>query len=287
MPFARLGLAVGPERIVETARNLGVESPLMPVPSLALGASEVTLLELTRAYGVLAAQGYRADPVPFYGALAPDGSLLHRTDASGQPVYDPAEAYLVTSALRGAVEWGTGRSLRALGFQGEVAAKSGTTNGYRDGWFVGYTPALAVGVWVGFDDGASLGLPGARVALPIFARFLRAAVGRTGSLGPQGGYEFDLPEGLEIVEIDPESGLRAGPGCLGEPELFLEGTAPRESCSPWGTWLVEAGRLFDAERPWPRELDELRREVRRALEREARIESERRSIVTGRRTREY
>jgi penicillin-binding protein 1B len=284
VPFARLGLAVGPERIVETARSLGVDSPLMPVPSLALGASEVTLFELTRAYGLLAAQGFRADPLPFYGALGPDGSVLHRADASGQQIYDPAEAYLVTSALRGAVDWGTGRSLRALGFAGDVAAKSGTTNGYRDGWFVGYTPALAVGVWVGFDDGASLGLPGARVALPIFARFLQAAVGRTGSLGPQGGYEFVVPDGLETVEVDPESGLRTGPGCRGEPELFLEGTAPRESCSPWGTWLVEAGRLFDAERPWPRDLDELRREVRRAMEREVRIESEQPAV---RRSREY
>jgi penicillin-binding protein 1B len=284
VPFARLGLAVGPEGIVEAARNLGVESSLMPVPSLALGASEVSLLELTRAYGVLAAEGFRADPLPYYGALGPDGSVIRRLEGSGVQAYKPAETYLVTSALRGAVQRGTGRSLRALGFDGDVAAKSGTTNGYRDGWFVGYAPGLAVGVWVGFDDGASLGLPGARVALPIFARFLLDAVGRSGTLGSQGGYEFAFPDGLEIVEVDPETGLRAGPGCRGEPELFLEGTAPRESCSRWGTWLAEAARVLESEGRWRGDLDELRRELRQALEREARVESEQRS---GRRTREH
>ena len=219
VPFARLGLEVGPERIVETARRMGIESPLNPYPSIALGASEVSPLELTRAFGVLAAEGFRPELKSIYGG-----------QTVGRQVYAPAEAYLVTSALRGAVERGTGRGIRDRGFNGDVAAKSGTTNDFRDGWFIGYTPSIVVGVWVGFDHGKRLELPGAGVALPIFADFLRDALGSAGHSGPWGGDGSSYPSGLEMVDVDPSTGLRGGWGCRGEPELFLRGTAPEESC---------------------------------------------------------
>jgi len=241
VPFARLGLEVGPERIVEVARSLGIESPLRPYPSLALGAEEVSPLELTRAFGVLAAGGFRAELRSFYAGPVGDppsspGAWIEDrrrradpgvegnppTGVDGRRVFDAAETYLVTSALRGAVERGTGRSL--------VAAKSGTTNDFRDGWFVGYTPSLVVGVWVGFDHGKRLEIPGAGVALPIFAGFLKEAVGADGDRGPWGSGGFLPPAGLETVEVDAGTGLRGGWGCPGEPELFLEGTAPEESC---------------------------------------------------------
>ncbi|MFH1765155.1 MAG: transglycosylase domain-containing protein [Gemmatimonadota bacterium] len=229
VPFARLGLEVGPERIVETARKMGIESPLNPYPSLALGASEVSPLELTQAFGVLAAGGFRPELKSRYG---------------GQPVgrqaFDPAETFLVTSALRGAVERGTGRGIRELGFHGDVAAKSGTTNDFRDGWFIGYTPSIVVGVWVGFDHGRRLELPGAGVALPIFAAFLRDALGSDGRSGPWGGNGFSYPSGLEIVDVDPSTGLRGGWGCRGEPEIFLRGTAPEGSC---GEFRVDSRTL--------------------------------------------
>lgn len=223
VPFARLGLAVGPENIVRAARSMGIESPMGPYPSLALGASEVSPLELTRAFGVLAAEGY----------LAEEKSVLGQPTIRRQ-VYESSETYLVTSALRGAVERGTGQGIRRLGFQGDVAAKSGTTNDFRDGWFVGYTPSVVVAVWVGFDHGKALQLPGAGVALPIFADFLRNGLGPEGRMGPWGDGGFSLPSGLEIVDVDPLSGRRAGWGCRGEPELFLTGTAPQESCSRFG-----------------------------------------------------
>jgi len=226
VPFARLGLALGLDRVVETAVKLGIGSAFRPYPSLALGAQEVTPLELTRAFGVLAAEGFRAELVTRYrGPGTPPETW------QGEQVFDPAETYLVTSALKGAVERGTGRSLRTLGFFGDVAAKSGTTNDFRDGWFVGYTPNLVVGVWVGFDHGARLELPGAGVALPIFSQFLRRAVGPYGDRGPWGSRGFHRPPGLEVVEVNTATGLRAGWGCSGEPELFLQGTAPREGCS--------------------------------------------------------
>lgn len=219
VPFARLGVAVGPDKIVETARALGIESPLHPYPSIALGASEVSPLELTRAFGVLAAGGVRTE---LRTALT--------EPETAQRVYESAEAFLVTSALQGAVARGTGRGLRDEGFFGDVAAKSGTTNDFRDGWFIGYTPSLVVGVWVGFDHGRRLELPGASVALPIVAEFLREAVGSTGRTGPWGSEGFLYPSGLEMVDVESSTGLRAGWGCRGEPELFLEGTAPENSC---------------------------------------------------------
>ena len=227
VPFARLGLAVGPERIIETARRLGIEGPLAPYPSLALGASEVTLLELTAAYAVLAAEGRRTPPRSAIAVFGRDGTIRETTAGRSDAVISPAEAYLITSALRGVVERGTGRGVREAGYRGPVAAKSGTTNGSRDAWFVGYTPELAVGVWVGFDDGTPIGLSGSRAALPIFADFMIRV------LGPRGGRGFRAPAGVEWIDIQPETGLRAGWGCRGEPELFLSGTAPEASCGYW------------------------------------------------------
>ncbi len=258
VPFARLGMDIGPERVVKTARRLGIEGPLNAFPSIALGSSEVTPLELTRAFGVLAADGTRAETRTMLGALDANGEMLWHDQREGKRVYDAAETYLVTSALLGAVERGTGRSLRQYGFRGEVAAKSGTTNGFRDAWFVGYTPNIAVGVWVGFDNGRSVGLSGSRAALPIFARFLVGAVGsdRSGDFSP--------PFGIEVVEVDPETGLRAGPGCRGEPEVFIRGTAPEESCSPF--WMADRRTGRDHWR-WERDARDLVDEVRRYFKR--------------------
>lgn len=221
VPFARLGLAVGPERIIETARRLGIEGPLAPYPSLALGASEVTLLELTAAYAVLAAEGRRTPPRSAIAVFGRDGAVRETAAGRSDAVISPAEAYLITSALRGVVDRGTGRGVREAGYRGPVAAKSGTTNGSRDAWFVGYTPELAVGVWVGFDDGTPVGLSGSRAALPIFADFMIDV------LGSRGGRGFRAPQGVEWIDIQPGTGLRAGWGCRGEPELFLAARRPR------------------------------------------------------------
>ena len=239
VPFARLGLQVGPERIANTAQRLGIQSPLRVVPSLALGASEVTPLELAGAFGVLAAQGFRADLHAVEGAINQDGELVAQTEHGGEQMFAPAETYLVTSALEGAVERGTGRGVRAWGYWGPIAAKSGTTNDYRDAWFVGYTPSLAVAVWVGFDDGRTIGLSGAQAALPIFARFLNA------TRSTAGAWDIQPPPELEIVAVDPLTGLAADESCGGEPEYFLPGTAPPAGEGCWGlpglpAWIANA-----------------------------------------------
>lgn len=235
VPFARIGLAIGPERIAETGRRLGIASPLRAVPSLALGASEVTPLELTRAYGVLAAGGQLAGMRAVLGVEQGDGGVRAMAGARARRVADPAEAYLVTSALEGAVARGTGRALNRLGHRDGIAGKSGTSSEWRDGWFVAYTPALAVGVWVGYDDGRSLGLTGSGSALPIVARFLREALRQTG------GETFPVPDGVEFAYVGTDRGWW-GRECSGEPEVFLEGTAPDARCNDRWTsprWVVE------------------------------------------------
>ena len=225
VPFARLGVDIGPEQIARTARDLGIESRLHLVPSLALGSSEVTLLEMTGAFGVLAAGGIRTSLRHSSGVLDRTGELIYQEAPVSTSVFDAAEVYLVTSALQSAVERGTGQALRTAGYYGPVAGKSGTTNDFRDAWFIGYTPSLVVGVWVGFDDGSNLGMPGSVAALPVVARFL------TATLGPDGAEDFVMPPGIEVaaVSTDDGSGLRSL--CLGETEIFLIGTAPKDGCS--------------------------------------------------------
>lgn len=126
---------------------------------------------------------------------------------------------------------------------GPVAGKTGTSNDFRDAWFLAYTPELVVGAWVGFDDGARVGLTGAQAALPIVARFL------SGALGEEPGRGFAPPRGVELVSIDPRTGLRAASHCPGRDEWFITGTAPQRTCPRprWGPrdWLervIRGGR---------------------------------------------
>ncbi|HEV8150461.1 MAG TPA: PBP1A family penicillin-binding protein [Gemmatimonadales bacterium] len=250
VPFARIGIAVGPERIVATARRLGIGSPLRPVPSLALGSSEVTLLELVRAYGVLAAAGGLATTRSVLGR----GRYGEAVEPPGPPelarVEDPAVAYLVTSTLEGVVARGTGRALSQYGrFEG-IAGKTGTSNDWRDAWFIAYSPSLVVGVWVGFDDGRSLRLTGAGAALPIVARFLEQA-------GSDEAWEtFERPDG--VTEAYVAGGDGSWLSECGSPELFLEGTEPQSgACMPFE--IPDWERLRD----WG---GELKRRAARVLE---------------------
>jgi penicillin-binding protein 1B len=225
VPFARLGLEVGLVRVVETARRFGIGGALRPIPSVSLGAFEVSPLEITAAYGVFAAGGRRAAPRHTLAVQEPGGRVRAGQNVRAERVLEEAEAYLVVSALRGVVERGTARSLRRLGVRAPVAGKTGTSDGERDAWFVGFTPDLVVGVWVGFDGEAKLGLTGAEAALPIFAAFADGALARA---RPR---DFPLPRRVDVVEVDPRTGLR----CRGEPEVFLRGTAPKARCpgDPW------------------------------------------------------
>ena len=111
-----------------------------------------------------------------------------------------------------------------MGFRGDVAGKTGTSSDHRDAWFIGYTPEIVIAVWVGFDDGESVRVTGSVAALPIFADVLEVARGKAPA------EEFSAPTGVESLEVDRESGLRAGFMCGGEREVFLRGTAPEGAC---------------------------------------------------------
>ncbi len=230
IPFARLGMEVGLVEVADTARRLGIESPLRPIPSLSLGSFEVSPLEITSAYGVLPAQGTLYAPRSIL-TLEEGGRQRRAPKTRSHAVFSPGPVHLVTEALQGAVDRGTGASLRKLGVKFPVAGKTGTTNGFRDAWFLAYTPHLVVGVWVGFDDGKRVGLTGAKAALPIVARFLKNALGVTGA-------DFPVPGSIERVDIDPHTGLRAAEHCPGRKESFLVGTAPKRIC-PRDRWTPE------------------------------------------------
>ena len=217
---------MGLSRVIEQAKASGIASPLRSSPATLLGASEVSVLEITAAYGTLARGGEWLRPRAIRKVEDGEGQVLFEERREARRAASPQAAFLVTSLLRGTVERGTAASARRLGLTREAAGKTGTSNDMRDAWFVGYTPDLIAGVWVGIDSSAPLQLTGAQAALPIWTQFLeRASVGYP----PR---SFNRPPGIVTAKIDPVSGLRLTPECSGGvEEVFIQGTEPRATCS--------------------------------------------------------
>lgn len=213
---------IGPEKAAAFGRAMGIKSPLAPYPSLALGASEVNLLEITSAYGVLANQGMRAEPICIKYVLNRERSILEENVPSTRRALDKNVAYLITYLMEDVVEEGTGRNLRRLyGFNRAAAGKTGTTNDETDAWFIGFVPGIVTGVWVGFDNPAkSVKASGAIAALPIWADFMKAVVD-----DPK--RDFQAPDGIVFVNVDADTGLPATRGTTNViREAFLKGTEP-------------------------------------------------------------
>ncbi|MGH7360672.1 MAG: penicillin-binding transpeptidase domain-containing protein, partial [Candidatus Methylomirabilales bacterium] len=223
VPTVRVAGAVGLERVIGAARAVGITSPLIPVPSLALGTSEVTLLEMTAAYAALAAGGRRVTPQPVVAVAL--GEEIYREElAPGPEAVSPQAAFLLTHLLRGTFTRGTAVDAAALGLSRPAAGKTGTTDDFRDAWFVGYTPAIAVGVWVGFDRQESLRLGGSVAALPIWVDFLE-------SLPVDEPADFPVPPGVLFRMVDPGTGGLATWECpIRVEEAFVEGTEPTAAC---------------------------------------------------------
>ncbi len=214
---------IGLEKTIQVARRLGVSSRLDPNLSLALGTSDMTLLELTSAYGALANDGRWLPATAVRYVTDAEGRLLEEHVPEPRAAVSPETAYMITHMLRGVVERGTGRAARALGRP--VAAKTGTTNDYSNAWFVGFTPSVATGVWVGYDRPRSLGKDetGSRVAVPIWVKFMSAA------LADMPREDFPVPEGVVVVPVD----LDPSNECVRVvPMAFLRGTEPLVSCGP-------------------------------------------------------
>ncbi len=214
---------VGVGQVVALAHRVGIQSPLTATPSLALGTSGVSLLELTSAYSVFANQGIRAAPVMILSVVDQNRHVLERTRTRPQRVLSRETAYITTNMLEDVIQRGTGKRARNIGRP--VAGKTGTTNDFTDAWFVGFTPSIAVGVWVGYDNNRSLGPKetGAATALPIWQLFMEAALGRLPVV------PFSIPENIVYAKIDPDTGLLAAPGQeTAIVELFVRGTEPTE-----------------------------------------------------------
>ena len=223
VPTARAAQAVGLDHVVEAARQCGFVERFEPLPSLALGAQEVTPLELATAYGTLATLGLRVQPRIVQEVVARDGKRLTSDNPVVREAIPPVAAYLVDDVLRGVLTRGTAASAGALGFHGDAAGKTGTTDDTRDAWFVGFTPKIVALVWVGYDDNAKTGLTGAAGALPIWVDIFMHARHRWE------GSEFPEPAGIVRAEVDPESGGLAVAGCPERvEEVFASGTEPEE-----------------------------------------------------------
>jgi len=243
-PVVKVAQEIGLSSVIKTARRLGLTTPMQPLPSLALGAFEVSPLEMAFAYAAIANSGLRWNPGAVEAVTGGDGAVLFRAAGPGDQVVAPPVAYLMTHMLEGVIDRGTGRGVRELGFTGPAAGKTGTTDEGRDAWFAGYTPDLLALVWVGNDDNAPLGLTGAAAALPIWTEFMRRAEAAGGGQSQETG--FVPPPGVTFQKIDPATGLLVNFTCPGGfTEAFIEGTAPTRYCSEEKGFLLRwLGRLL-------------------------------------------
>jgi penicillin-binding protein 1A len=221
IPAVRLMEMLGPNSVADFGRSLGIKSDLKPYLSLALGTSEVKLIELTAAYGVFPRGGEWIEPFGIQKVADHRGRTIWSVKPQKRLVMTRTGAAIVTDMLKGVVEEGTGRKARAL--RGPVAGKTGTTNNFHDALFIGFSPAMVAGVWVGLDQGGSLGNreTGARAALPIWIQFMQSA-----PLTSSPPY-FDFPDSVVKVRINPHTGRRAVDGSKAAVEaIFKIGTEP-------------------------------------------------------------
>jgi len=228
VPAAKLLQKLGTPVVSSYARRMGIRSRLVADLSLALGTSEVNLLELTSAYGVFANQGVRTTPMYVLKVEDKNGKVLEQARVTAEEALSPETALTMTSMLESVMENGTAASSHALGLAVPAAGKTGTTDDYTDAWFIGYTPDLVAGTWVGFDKKRKIGpnMTGAAAALPIWIDIVAAA---TKGKPPA---DFPVPSGVVSRQICAQTGLLANPACPEtELELFREGSEPTGTCN--------------------------------------------------------
>jgi penicillin-binding protein 1A len=228
----KIAQEIGIDYIRDYSQKLGISSPLHHDLSMALGSSSLSLYELTKAYAIFANQGMIFKPIFIKKILDRDGNLLEENFPYSYPkefslkeqVLSPQTAYLITYLLAGVVQHGTG--WRAKSLDRPVAGKTGTTDQFMDAWFIGYSPELITGVWVGFDEERSLGEneTGARAASPIWVNFM------SNILKNKPIRDFLTPEGIEFMKVDSKTG-QVNLGKEDILECFREGTGPEQNSS--------------------------------------------------------
>jgi len=243
---------LGVGTVVDYIRRFGFSKSIGRNLSVGLGTSEVSPLELASAYSAFANAGRMVEPVFVTRIEDASGNLIEATEMSTRDVMSPQTAYLITSMLESVVQNGTGKRVKVL--NRPVAGKTGTTDDQHDAWFMGYTPDLLTAVWVGYDDHREMGVTGTggRVAAPLWLSFMeKALAGRPVT-------DFPMPNGIDCMHIDPDSGLRARADNLqAYLECFKQGTAPRAFTPQWrydpelGTETLVTDEYTDP-RPAPR-----------------------------------
>jgi penicillin-binding protein 1B len=272
VPTVRLTNEIGVQRVANVAKNFGFHD-IEAVPALPLGVDEVSVRELTAAYTAFPNLGERAEPFLLRRVIdRHKKKLFEREVKPKKRVVDANSSYVMHTLLRGVVKRGTATRLKRYGL-GYVAGKTGTTNDYRDAWFVGYTADVVTTVWVGFDRGAPLRLSSSEAALPVWGAYMSAT--------PHTPANPKAPDGVTFRDIDPESGMLWRDGCPGPiNEVFLDGTAPTRHCPTGIFGRIVRRVLFDEDhfdeppaitfekfRRWANEADRQRREVEGIVER--------------------
>jgi penicillin-binding protein 1A len=205
-PVVRLLEAITPEAVIEFAKKAGISSPLHPYLSLALGTAEVSLLELTSAYVPFANKGIKVTPSSIVRILDADGQIVFQHSINRQSIMSRQDAAIMVDMLKAVIVEGTGK--RAGHIKKDIAGKTGTTDHYKDAYFIGISPEIALGVWVGNDDSTTLGSyeTGARAALPIWIDYMDAF------LKDKPVHYFDIPDGTQMIYIHPDTGKILPPG---------------------------------------------------------------------------
>lgn len=215
---------VGYEKVASLVRSAGIRSPVMGTPSLALGSYEVTPLELAESYTIFANHGVHVKRSFVTSIRDRKNRVVYSHQPQGNPVLDERVAYIMTNLMEEVMRSGTAAGARSKGFTVPAAGKTGTS---RDGWFAGYTSNLLTVVWIGYDDNAEFEMEAAKSALPVWTTFMK----RAHSLRQYADAKaFETPKGIAKVNIDPNSGLLAGPDCPSRVEYFVAGTQPRSTC---------------------------------------------------------
>jgi penicillin-binding protein 1B len=210
-------------RVMNLAAKAGLPKPPRSYPAMALGTSEATPLQIASAYTAFANLGTRTTPIAINRITTGDGTTIAAPTTQKNEVLRPEVAFVMTSFMKDVVNRGTAAKVRGRGLKQVLAGKTGTS---RDGWFAGYTPNLVCAVWVGFDDGSQLGLTGANSALPIWADFMQVALAEH----PEWEGDWDMPPGVEQVEINPKTGASTEVGDTEKrTEYFINGTGPNDS----------------------------------------------------------
>lgn len=225
-----VGLEVGVDAVVSEAASMGISTHLPRVPSIFIGSAEVTPLELTAAFGTFANLGLRVQPNAILRVEDREGNIVWQPEIRSTRVADPQHAWLLLDALRDVVRRGTAAgSVQGRGFTLPAGGKTGTTNDGMDVWYVGFTPDLVAGVWIGFDKKTTImaNAQGGRLAAPAWTDMMKEIYERRTAPAP-----WPMPEGLIALEVDGATGYLAGPACAGPVrlEFFYPGTEPTERC---------------------------------------------------------